>query len=234
MSTTTTMSTEPLTIKSTKPDILHLTTPSSPKEPRSTLDALVSPTADEPPPTSPSAAATAPPESTNDEDEDEDGQAVDISDDGRFSTVPLSATTTPREPSLTEPSATQRSSISSTTNMEVSLLTPRTSISASHGSAKLGLVLEDKKKQTRRPASLVSPAQPDSTTSTNPHAEFILAKLEKDLMSPTAKSMRGSMDGKNILQAEFDHARKAKEDDAESITADGINWGRFVSLLVDT
>jgi hypothetical protein len=34
------------------------------------------------------------------------------------------------------------------------------------------------------------------------------------------------MDGKNILQAEFEHAREENgKDDAESVNADGINWG---------
>lgn len=49
-------------------------------------------------------------------------------------------------------------------------------------------------------------------------------------MSPT-KSIRTSLDGKNILQAEFEQVRKAqKDDDMESVTADGINWGPWIQL----
>ena len=71
-----------------------------------------------------------------------------------------------------------------------------------------------------------------TTSSANPHAEFILAKLDKDLKSPT-KSVRASMDGKSMLQAEFEHAREAneKEDDLESVNADGINWGMYALPL---
>ncbi|KIM26961.1 hypothetical protein M408DRAFT_330328 [Serendipita vermifera MAFF 305830] len=264
-------STSPAAASNKKPDVLHLTTPSpsaaAAEQPdaRSPVDALLSPTTtDERPLTSSSASAA---NAATVEDEKPETQDV-VVDDERFSTVPLSATavSSPQEPLALAASttssladdvdrpATQRSSISSTTNMEVSLLTPRTSMSATlasgHASAekgKLGLTVggdqmnegggggDGTMTKKRRPASLVSPV-PNSTTSTgNPAAEFILAKLEKDMMSPTAKSMRASLDGKNILQAEFDQARKAKQvdDDAESITADGINWDFWGNVMND-
>ena len=222
--TSTTMASEPV-LKTAPPvsagaDVLHLKTSNLTIDPSaSPVDALLSPTADEP--------INGPPPI---DDAEADTHTQETLDDVRFSTVPLSATT-PQDPLADGFTATQRSSVSSTTNMEVSLLTPRTSMSAtlpsvpsSREDGKLGRVVDGNETTKKRSSSLTSPAPTSAASSANPKADFILAKLDKDMMSPT-KSIRTSMDGKNILQAEFEHAREEKEkDDAES-SADGINWG---------
>jgi ecotropic viral integration site 5 protein len=181
---------------------------------RPTVDALLSPTAETP--------TNATPSST-DEPEPETDENID---ENRFSTVSLSAA--PLEPSASGHPNANRSSVSSTTNMEISLVTPRTSMSltlASTGSMK-DATAKDKSK--RRPSSLIVLEPKSATSSSTPNADFILAKLEKDLMSPT-KSIRTSLDAKHILQAEFEQVRNAqKEDDMESVTADGINWGPWI------
>jgi ecotropic viral integration site 5 protein len=237
--TSTTMATDPV-LKTTPPlsagaDVLHLKTsnltiePSaSASESRSPVDALLSPTADEPIH-----------EPLPIDDAEADTHTQEILEDVRFSTVPLSATT-PQDPLADGFPATQRSSVSSTTNMEVSLLTPRTSMSAtllsgpsSREDEKLGRAVDGNEKRNKRPSSLISPIPTSATSSTNPKADFILAKLDKDMMSPT-KSTRTSLDGKYILQAEFEHAREENEkDDTESIDADGINWGVWRFLWQD-
>jgi ecotropic viral integration site 5 protein len=81
----------------------------------------------------------------------------------------------------------------------------------------------DKKK--KRPSSITPPGG-DSTT----NAEFILAKLDRELTSPIKASARASMDGKGVLQAEFETARKAKEDERSS-KADAIDWGTLKSMV---
>lgn len=160
-------------------------------------------------------------QSTNEEEESDDDEA-----NARFSTVPLSATTPDAPQSeLSEPKG-QRVSVSSTKNMEISLETPRTSMSATLAST--GSTKDSKAK--RRPSSLVSPTPPSVSSTSN--ADFILAKLEKDMLSPT-KAARVSLDGKNILQAEFENVRKSKEDETESITADGINWDFWGVVMSD-
>ncbi|PVF99417.1 RabGAP/TBC [Serendipita vermifera] len=162
-------------------------------------------------------------------------ESQDIVDDARFSTVPLSAT--PREPSMSTSTTTQETgnsgfaaftprsgSVSSTTNMEISLVTPRTSVSLTSGTA--GLAIDKKKK---RPSS-INP----SLDSANPNADFILAKLERDLTSPVKASARASMDGKGMLQAEFETARKSQEDrEIRTSKADAIDWDFWGNVMSD-
>jgi hypothetical protein len=186
------------------------------KDSRPTVDALLSPTAETPTNGAPSST-----------DEPELGTDENI-DESRFSTVSLSAA--PLEPSASGHPIANRSSVSSTTNMEISLVTPRTSMSPTSESTGSTKDLAAKDKSKRRPSSLIVLEPKSTTSSSTPNADFILAKLEKDLMSPT-KSIRTSLDGKNILQAEFEQVRKAqKDDDMESVTADGINWGPWIQL----
>ncbi|KAG8759266.1 GTPase-activating protein [Serendipita sp. 396] len=246
MSTTTTMAEPTKPTPTSETQVVHLTTPDRPKEPKSPakenkpspVDDLLSPvTADEPTPTA----------VTNREEPHETQDIVE--DESRFSNVSLSAT--PHEPLssgliATTFSSPRRSSVSSTTNMEISLVTPRTSMSATLASTRS---TKEKANMTAVPhvetlaseASLdpkntavlspTSPADPMSAASEpNTHADFILAKLEKEALSPT----RASMDGKNLLQAEFDQVRRSQEgDDTESVTGDGINWEFWGGVMSD-
>ncbi|CAG8769605.1 6072_t:CDS:2, partial [Acaulospora colombiana] len=89
------------------------------------------------------------------------------------------------------------------------------------------VVAIDKKK--KRPSS-INP----SLESQNPNADFILAKLERDMTSPIKASMRASMDGKGMLQAEFETARKSSEDrEVRSSKADAIDWDFWGNVMND-
>jgi ecotropic viral integration site 5 protein len=182
------------------------------KDSRPTVDALLSPIAETP--------TNAAPPSTH-ESEPETNENID---EGRFSTVSLSAA--PLEPSASGPLNANRSSVSSTTNMEISLDTPRTSMSPTLASTGSTMDATAKDKSKRRPSSLIVLEPKSTTSSSTPNADFILAKLEKD-----NKSIRTSLDGNHILQAEFEQVRNAQKDgDMESVTADGINWGPWIYL----
>lgn len=149
-------------------------------------------------------------------------ETQEIDDESHFSTVPLTAP--PAEEEVAEIAGGSQSGSSAGSNNIVQ--TPTTSLAPTVGSRGSDGKPHAKK---QRPSSIqvVSPA-PSVTSASIPNADFIIARLDKDLLSPT-RPTRTSYDGKAILQTEFDNARKANQEDAPTTE---IDWGMVIALFL--